>query len=127
MKTLDNICKPQIVDFLRVCDRRRWVFPRIKYASVRSKPILLEDIRLHFREFPLGEDKLLLVPVRPVPVKIVYSFPKKEFLFDDAPIHLPTYARPVFRFVRGPVTIRFGKWTPGDLQPSSCAGVAPQS
>ena len=121
MKTLDNICKPQIVDFLRVCDRRRWVFPRIKYASVRSKPVRLEAIRRHFREEP-GET-LALIPHRPVPVKIEYSFERKEFLFDGSPIHLPTYCRPKFRFLPGPVTVRFGKWTPRS-PPASCEAPA---
>ena len=108
MKTLENICKPQIVDFLRVCDRRRWVFPRIKYASVRSKPVLLEDIRRHFRE-ESRPGSLVLHPkrqARSVP-EILFDFSEKTFLFDGAPVDLPTFAKPEFRIDRGPVEIDF--------------------
>ena len=127
MKTLENICKPQIVDFLRVCDRRRWVFPRIKYASVRSKPTLLSDIRRHFREESLGPTRLLLVPERPIPVRIEYDFPSKEFLFDGQPIDLPVYAKPTFRILRGPVTVHFGSWTRPDAPPASSVAASPRS
>ena len=43
-----HISKPRIVDFLRTCDKHNWVFPRIRFASVRSKPELIEDIEHNF-------------------------------------------------------------------------------
>ena len=46
---LTNIAKPAIVELLRVFDENQWVVPRIRYASVRSKPELIEDIQRHFR------------------------------------------------------------------------------
>ena len=121
---LENISKPKIVDFLRVCDRKNWVFPRIRYASVRSKPTLLKDIREHFEEKP--GDLLELVPLRNhlrVP-RIQYDFSRKLFLFDGAPIDLPKAGKVEFRIVPGPVTVNFGLWTPKLTPPSNCEEVA---
>ena len=122
MVKLENISKPKIVDLLRVCDRNNWVFPRIRYASVRSKPTLLADIRSHFEEIQ-GERSLELVPrnrcVR-CP-RIQYELEKKSFLFDGAPIDLPKAAKVQFRIVKGPVIVNFGTWTAKEAQPSNCA------
>ena len=41
---MERISKPHIVDLLRVFDRKRWIQPRIRYASVRSKPELIKDL-----------------------------------------------------------------------------------
>ena len=41
---MNAICKPHIVDLLRIFDKRRMVTPRIRYASVRSKPELIADL-----------------------------------------------------------------------------------
>ena len=121
---LENISKPKIVDFLRVCDRKNWVYPRIRYASVRSKPTLLKDIRDHFEE---KQGNLLeLVPLRNhlrVP-RIQYDFVQKLFLFDGSPIDLPKAGKVEFRIVPGPVTVDFGLWTPKSTPPSSCEEVA---
>ena len=122
---LENISKPKIVDFLRVCDRKGWVYPRIRYASVRSKPTLLKDIRCHFQEFPLGgrlELRALRERVR-LP-RIEYDFERKAFLFDGVTIDLPKAGKVEFRIERGPVTVRFGLWTPLRVQPSSCEAPA---
>ena len=128
MVKLENISKPKIVDLLRVCDRNNWVFPRIRYASVRSKPTLLADIRTHFEEIQ-GERSLELVPrnrcVR-CP-RIQYELEKKSFLFDGAPIDLPKAAKVQFRIVKGPVIVNFGTWTAKEAQPSSCAAPGNQS
>ena len=45
---MQDISKPRIVDFLRTCDKLNWVHPRIRFASVRSKPELIEDIEMNF-------------------------------------------------------------------------------
>ncbi len=123
---LENISKPRVVDFLRVCDRKNWLFPRIRYASVRSKPTLLADIRVHFEEMFRG-DRLQLVPFRPRRMPVIeYCFAKKQFLFDGEPIDLPKAGKVEFRMIKGPVTVRFGRWTPAEVVPSSCeAPVAP--
>ena len=124
---LEHISKPKIVDFLRVCDRKNWVYPRIRYASVRSKPTLLSDIRRHFRE-EHREGRMALVPLsaRVRCPDIQYDFESKCFLFDGEPIDLPKAGKVEFRMIKGPVTVRFGRWTPSEVVPSSCeAPVAP--
>ncbi len=124
---LENISKPKIVDFLRVCDRKNWVFPRIRYASVRSKPTLLRDIRDHFEETQAGP-LLELIPTRSymrVP-RVQYCFDRKVFLFDGVTIDLPTAGKPEFRILKGPITVHFGLWSPKATQLSNCeAPVAP--
>ena len=45
---MQRISKPDLVAFLRIRDHRRWLCPRIRYASIRSKPELLADLRRFF-------------------------------------------------------------------------------
>ena len=47
---MDQISKPHIVSFLRMVDRHKWIRPRIRFASVRSKPELITDIKRAFWE-----------------------------------------------------------------------------
>ena len=42
---METISKPHLVDLLRVFDKRKWFVPRIRYASVRSKPELIKDMQ----------------------------------------------------------------------------------
>ena len=58
---LTNIAKPAIVELLRLFDENQWVVPRIRYASVRSKPELIEDIQRHFRA-SIREGRVHLLP-----------------------------------------------------------------
>ena len=120
---LENISKPKIVDFLRVCDRKNWVFPRIRYASVRSKPTLLKDIRAHFQEAEKGS-RLQLVPLHKAVrcPDIQYDFEKKEFLFDGVPIDLPKAAKVEFRIIPGPVVMHFGSASAPAILPANCGG-----
>ena len=46
--TIYKLTKPSLVDLLRMCDRNRWCTPRIRYASIRSKPELCKDLLKHF-------------------------------------------------------------------------------
>ena len=119
---LEHISKPKIVDFLRVCDRKHWVFPRIRYASVRSKPTLLRDIRQHFEECTTPEGRLRLVPRRKTVrcPDVQYDPVTKLFRFDGQTIDLPKEAKPEFRIIPGPVVVHFGMWTAREAQPSSC-------
>ncbi len=118
---LENISKPKIVDFLRVCDRKNWIFPRIRYASVRSKPTLLSDIRRHFQERMVGPLLELVPQSRCVRCPLVqYDFDAKTFLFDGSPIDLPRAAKVEFRIVKGPVTVSFGNWSAPTVRPSNC-------
>ena len=108
---MEKICKPHIVDLLRISDQRRWLWPRIRYASIRSKPTLLADLRDHFSELRLGH-RLVLVPKNPtlahIP-KIEYDFRKKMFLFDGKNIDVPRLSRAKVQFqvTRVPVTLHF--------------------
>ena len=108
---MDKICKPHIVDLLRISDQKRWLWPRIRYASIRSKPTLLQDLRAHFREELRGR-VLHLVPrvshLVQIP-EIAYDFGRKKFLFDGKPIDVPRMSRAKVRFsvTPGPVTLTF--------------------
>ena len=109
---MDRISKPHLVDFLRLSDRKHWLHPRIRYASIRSKPQLLADLRKFFRTRHVKHrSHLLFVPLRVLPAvpRIEYCFAKKQFLFDGNPIDVPkrSKARVPFRILRGPVTLTF--------------------
>ena len=108
---MNRISKPDLVDLLRICDRRRWIHPRIGYASIRSKPELLKDLRKHFREvLPPGRPHILQFQhsLRHVP-EIEYDLKKKFFLFDGTRVDAPKTSRERPRFVirKGKVTLTF--------------------
>ncbi len=107
---MERISKPHIVDFLRLCDRKHWLHPRVRYASIRSKPQLLCDLCKHFRT-RRAKQSLLFLPLRPLPgvPRIEYSFPKKAFLLDNQPIDVPKRSKEAlrFRYSPGPVTVTF--------------------
>ena len=87
---MEKISKPHIVEFLRLCDRNHWLHPRIRYASIRSKPQLLSDVKKHYRSRRKGT-LLLFHPTHHLPAvpKISYDFARKRFLYDGKPIALP--------------------------------------
>ena len=105
---MEKISKPHIVEFLRMCDRKHWLHPRIRYASIRSKPQLLADLKKHYRGRRKGK-LLLFRPIHHLPLvpKISYDFGKKQFLYDGVPNALPIRGQEPTRFhiVRGPVTL----------------------
>ena len=75
--------KPRIVDFLRLCDRNKWVHPRIRFASVRSKPELIEDIHHNF-DVTIDKHLVTITPrssCRRVPV-IQYDLEVRKYLVD---------------------------------------------
>ena len=107
---MEKISKPHIVEFLRLCDRKQWLHPRIRYASIRSKPQLLADLKRHYRTSGREKGKLLLfLPRRPLPTvpKIAYDFEKKRFLYDGKPTSFPIHGQEPahFHIVKGPVTL----------------------
>ena len=59
---MNAISKPHLVDLLRIFDKKRYITPRIRYASVRSKPELIRDIGRHFKTEKVGS----VVTLRPV-------------------------------------------------------------
>ena len=109
-KEMKNISKPHLVDLLRIFDQKRWIHPRIRYASVRSKGELLEDLARHFRAIK-AKDRVTLVPrkQRNLP-KIEYDLKKRVFLLNGVAQDFPRESRqrPKFEMRRGPVTLTFG-------------------
>ena len=106
---LNKISKPHIVDFLRLSDKQRWLSPRIRYASVRSKPELIRDLLDHFRICRLGES-LLFQPrhARNLP-EISYDLKNRAYLIDRVKTDIPRVSRkkPSFVISRTPVTLTF--------------------
>ena len=80
---MNQISKPHIVDLLRIFDKNRMISPRIRYASVRSKPELLRDLAHHFSTSQEGH-KIIFQPrqkhFRGVPT-IEYDLQEKQFYF----------------------------------------------
>ena len=108
---MERISKPHLVDLLRVFDRKKWFMPRIRYASVRSKPELIKDIKRYF--FTYERDGILNFSTRAgvarsIP-KIAYKFESREYLFDGVPFDVPTESRRkvVFSISHVPVTLHF--------------------
>ena len=109
---MDKISKPDLVDLLRISDHRRWLHPRIRYASIRSKPHLLEDLRRHFVE-KVEKNLVRFVPRWPAKLRnlptIAYHLKDKTFLFDGERIDAPKKSREkvLFHFSKEPVTLTF--------------------
>ena len=108
---MKSISKPHIVDLLRIFDQRKWIHPRIRYASVRSKGELLED---HFRTF-VHQGRVTFVPKKgqcPLP-KIEYDLKKRVYLLDGQPQDFPRESRqkPKFSILKGPITLTFPAWS----------------
>ena len=96
---LNKISKPHIVDFLRLSDHQRWLSPRIRYASVRSKPELIRDLLDHFQISRSG-DVLTFRPrhARNLP-DIVYNLTERVYLIDHQPMDIPRESRRKTLFV----------------------------
>ena len=105
-----RICKPHLVDFLRMCDKYRWCSPRIRYASIRSKPELCADIDNNFNV--TGDRVLSISPKRPTPhfPELNYDLNSRKFLIDGIPHDFPRISRekPQFGLERRKVTLHFG-------------------
>ena len=133
---MERISKPHIVDLLRYFDKKRVFSPRIRYASVRSKPELIKDLLVHFFVFCEAPSNLLLFRPRRHPQGlplIQYDLKARRFLLDGKYYEVPesTRCRPKFAVSRGPVTLYFptqADWlsrekVSGDVQ----ASLAPDS
>ena len=82
---MNQISKPHIVDLLRIFDKNRMISPRIRYASVRSKPELLKDLSHHFDTLQVGPQirfKPRKEHFRACVPEIVYHLKEKQFYFD---------------------------------------------
>ena len=129
---MERISKPHIVDLLRVFDRKRWIQPRIRYASVRSKPELIKDILKYF--FTYERDDTLHIRVRGsseatlshIPA-ISYNFSKKEYLFDSLPFDVQSESRKRVRFSISHVPVTLFGPSEGLLSTSKGSASAPVS
>lgn len=112
---MNTISKPHLVDLLRIFDRRKMIVPRIRYASVRSKPELIEDLVQHFTTFRV-ENYVCFVPRKKNSVlpQIQYDLAKRVFEFDGIPQDVPRLSRqkPRFEIRRGKFVLDFSLWTP---------------
>ena len=106
---LTRISKPHLVDLLRIADRNKWLNPRIRYASVRSKPELIHDLKSHFK-IVMEDRRLLFRPrrARNLP-RLEYDLEAKNYILDGSVVDIPTLSREkvVFRISRVPVTLKF--------------------
>ena len=107
---MKSISKPHLVDLLRIFDQKRWIHPRIRYASVRSKGELLEDLGRHFGAFKQN-GRVVFVP------RTQKNLPKIEkarvFILEGVVQDFPRQSRqkPKFSIRRGPVILKFGEWS----------------
>ena len=110
---MQSISKPHLVDLLRVFDKKRWIQPRIRYASVRSKPELIRDLKKHFRVRE-ADGRLVFVPKKVLPrvPRIEYDLSRRRYLMDGIPRDIPRESRktPSFSIRHGPVTLDFSEF-----------------
>ena len=120
---MEQISKPHIVDLLRIFDKRRYLTPRIRYASVRSKPMLIKDLKEHFFTYERGDmlhikkrDGVYHVP------DIQYDFERRRYLFDGVPLDVSAESRKkaVFSIRHEPVTLTWDEFVPTEGPPSKC-------
>ena len=116
------ISKPHLVDLLRIFDKNKWIIPRIRYASVRSKPELIADITTHFNVQQTKAEVLMFFPKRDLPgvPKIAYDLPTRKYLLNDLVVDVPKESRkkPQFSISHVPVTLTFAEFysAPGAKQ-----------
>ena len=110
-----HISKPHIVDLLRTFDKHKWIRPRIRYASVRSKPELIADLKRHFVVLRNG-DILLFQPKHvsrwsSIPT-IEYDLSQKQYRLNGGYVNVPQQSRtpPVFSISHEPVTLDFSEY-----------------
>ena len=112
---MNAISKPHLVDLLRIFDKKRLLTPRIRYASVRSKPELIRDLDLHFFTYVRGDVLHLQKRKHHLDIpEITYDLAAKCYLFDGQHVDVPRESREKIRFEisRVPVTIHFPCYSP---------------
>ena len=114
---MQHISKPFLVDLLRIFDRKRWISPRIRYASVRSKPALIKDLENHFwGKYDKKKHVVRFIPKRPlhgVP-RIEFDLARRQYLLDAEYVDIPRESRkkPQFSISHEPVTLDFSEFFP---------------
>ena len=108
-KCLSLISKPHLVDLLRHFDKMQVICPRIRYASVRSKPELISDICQVFKI----KRNLALINFVPKHLKgfpeVQYDLGNRRYLFDSLPLDIPKISRekPKFQIRPGPYVLHW--------------------
>ena len=125
MDVVQRITKPNLVDLLRMCDKNRWTSPRIRYASIRSKPDLCQDL-VKFFEFRQEENLITITPLRQIVrfPNLQYDVKSRRFFREGKPFDCARVSRrqPTFRLERKNVTLVFGTLFPA--KGSLCSGTA---
>ena len=114
---MEQISKPHIVSFLRMVDRHKWLRPRIRFASVRSKPELIADILRAFRLDWVTPHLLHLEPrTRSYRgPRGEYDLLGRRYLLDGKPRDFPRESRclPQFEIERGRFHLDFADFRLG--------------
>ena len=112
IETCKIMTKPSLVDFLRLCDRNHWCTPRIRYASIRSKPELIQDL-VKFFHFENCDDYIRITPFRSIHgfPDLKYHIRSRKFHRDGKPYDCAakSRAKPTFQLEKKKVTLHFGK------------------
>lgn len=107
-----KLTKPSLVDLLRMCDRNRWCCPRIRYASIRSKPDLCTDL-LKFFSFVVDGDFILIQTLRELVnfPEMRYHLKTRRFWKNGLPFDAAKVSRerPTFRLEKKLITLQFGE------------------
>ena len=101
---MERISKPHLVDLLRIFDKRRWLHPRILYASVkRFFFVYMRGDVIHFKLRECVQNMLRHLP------DIAYDLAQRQYLFGGSPFDVPAESRkrPVFSISHVPVTVVF--------------------
>ena len=107
---INAISKPLIVDLLRTFDKNKWLSPKIRYASVRSKSDLIKDLNKHFT-FEKKKHVITFVPraEKPRHPRIQFDLKTRVYSFDGRALDVPEVSRtvPPFQFRHGNFVLFF--------------------
>ena len=103
---INAISKPLIVDLLRTFDKNKWISPKIRYASVRSKNDLIKDLDRHFT-FEKSKHTITFLPKaeKPRHPQIEFDLETRLYSFDGRPLDVPEESRAV-----APFQFRYGNF-----------------
>lgn len=107
-----KITKPNLVNFLRICDKERLTVRRIRYASIRSKGSLIRDIMNYFQATFYGTTISILSKYRnPRFAPLGYCTDRRTFLRDGVPFDCEIVSRkkPQYSIEYKDVTLHFGQ------------------
>ena len=106
---MNEISKPHLVLLLRAFDRLKYFVPRIRYASVRSKPDLVNDLS-HYYRTRTTKDTIHFLARHHVPSgvpKIRYCLIDRQYYFDDKPLNPLKQAKCPVEIRRGSFVVEF--------------------